>query len=75
MYPGRHAGRARRGAGTGYCAVHVVYDSAATRRLIRDAANGAAARTNGIKGANGTLAPTNVTGVLFTGRRRAGYEG
>jgi hypothetical protein len=53
----------------------MVYDSHATRRLIRDAANSAEAPTNGINGANGTLRPINVTVALFTRQGVARYDG
>jgi hypothetical protein len=52
-----------------------VYDTPATRRLIRDAANSAEARTNGIKSANGTLKPPNVTVMLFTSQGVVRYDG
>ncbi|MES2450331.1 MAG: hypothetical protein V4610_07165 [Pseudomonadota bacterium] len=55
--------------------MHAIYDSPATWRLTRDAANGVQPRTNGINGANGTLSPINVTIVLFTGQAVAGYDG
>lgn len=55
--------------------MHGAYDSHGTRRLIRDAANGAVVPMNDPKDANGTLRPINDPPGLFTRRQIAGYEG